>query len=135
MLCEIYTETGLFADDFLSPEAAKKHADQNLPLGEEIVIQQPGWKLWFGVAGEPAFTQGGRLPKWPLRKADSSLGLRAIGASEHQPPYSRQLTRSKEDAPAELPPLFDEAASRQHAADAGPEGRRVVRSPAIINVA
>jgi len=68
MLCEIYTKQGMLADEFSTPEAAKTHADRKLPKGEEIVIQQPGWKLWFGVAGEEGITLGGRLPKWPLKK-------------------------------------------------------------------
>jgi hypothetical protein len=68
MLCEIYTKHGLLADEFSTPEAAKRHADRVLPKGEEIVIQTPTWKLWFSVAGEEGLTLGGRLPKWPLKK-------------------------------------------------------------------
>lgn len=69
MLCEIYTVRGLLADEFSTPEAAKRHADRILPKGEEIVIQAPALKLWFAVAGEDGLTLGGRLPKWPLKKA------------------------------------------------------------------
>jgi hypothetical protein len=74
MLCEIYTRRGLLADEFSTPEAAKRHADRILPKGEELVIQAPAWKLWFAVAGEEGLTLGGRLPKWPLRKAAAKVG-------------------------------------------------------------
>lgn len=80
MLCEIYTERGLIADEFSTPEAAKRFADRILPRGEEIVIQAPAWKLWFAVAGEEGLTSGGRLPKWPLNKpaagVTSDLGVK-----------------------------------------------------------
>jgi hypothetical protein len=73
MLCEIYTKHGLVADEFSTPDAAKRHADRILPKGEEIVIQAPAWKLWFAVAGEEGLTLGGRLPKWPLKKPAAGL--------------------------------------------------------------
>jgi hypothetical protein len=35
MLCEIYTKHGMLADEFSTPEAAKKHADRKLLKGKK----------------------------------------------------------------------------------------------------